>query len=123
MLRDNGTSNLCSISYCRPSSSIFRTHATCEVACVISLYLKDNGGKEMIPSYLVDFDLKALPVVKTDVIVIGAGIAGLFTALKLSEQHHVVLVTKKSLLDSNARYAQGGIAAVIAETDSPQLHL
>lgn len=77
----------------------------------------------MIPSYLVDFDLKALPVVKTDVIVIGAGIAGLFTALKLSEQHHVVLVTKKSLLDSNTRYAQGGIAAVIAETDSPQLHL
>ena len=77
----------------------------------------------MIPSYLVDFDLKTLPVVNTDVIVIGAGIAGLFTALKLSEKHRVVLVTKKSLLDSNTRYAQGGIAAVIAETDSPQLHL
>lgn len=77
----------------------------------------------MIPSYLVDFDMKSLPTVKTDVIVIGAGIAGLFTALKLSEQHRVVLVTKKSLLDSNTRYAQGGIAAVIAETDSPQLHL
>lgn len=77
----------------------------------------------MIPSYLVDFDLESLPVVDTDVIVIGAGIAGLFTALKLSEQHRVILITKKSLLDSNTRYAQGGIAAVIAETDSPQFHL
>lgn len=77
----------------------------------------------MIPKYLVDVDIQALPVVETDVIVIGAGIAGLFTALRASETSSVVMVTKKSLLDSNTRYAQGGIAAVISEDDSPEYHL
>ncbi|MEK4248374.1 L-aspartate oxidase [Paenibacillus sp. FSL W7-1287] len=78
----------------------------------------------MIPRYLVDIDIDALPVVDTDVIVIGAGIAGLFTALRAAgEAQSVVLVTKKSLLDSNTRYAQGGIAAVISEDDSPEYHL
>lgn len=76
----------------------------------------------MIPRYLIDFDLRSLPEVRTDVMVIGAGIAGLFTALKASETHQVLMITKKSLLDSNTRYAQGGIAAVISEDDSPEYH-
>lgn len=76
----------------------------------------------MIPRFLVDFDLQELPRVNTDVIVIGAGIAGLFTALKASEQHKVLLIAKKSLLESNTRYAQGGIAAVISDEDSPAYH-
>ncbi|MCZ8517589.1 L-aspartate oxidase [Paenibacillus filicis] len=76
----------------------------------------------MIPRYLVDFDLRQLPQLHTEVIVIGAGIAGLFTALKASERHKVLMVTKKSLLDSNTRYAQGGIAAVISDEDSPAYH-
>ncbi|QOS82026.1 L-aspartate oxidase [Paenibacillus sp. JNUCC31] len=77
----------------------------------------------MIPQYLVQFDLSALPTVETDVLVIGSGIAGLFTAIKASEQRSVLMITKKSLLESNTRYAQGGIAAVIAEDDSPAYHL
>ncbi|ULL13338.1 L-aspartate oxidase [Paenibacillus sp. H1-7] len=77
----------------------------------------------MIPRYLVDFDLNELPQVHTDVMVIGAGIAGLFTAIKASESHKVLMVTKKSLLDSNTRYAQGGIAAVISDEDSPAYHI
>lgn len=76
----------------------------------------------MIPQYLVDFDLKELPTVKTDCIVIGSGIAGLFTAIKASEDRRVIMITKKSLMESNTRYAQGGIAAVIAEDDSPAYH-
>lgn len=76
----------------------------------------------MIPQYLVDFDLSELPVIDTDVIVIGSGIAGLFTAIKASEQHRVTMITKKSLLESNTRYAQGGIAAVISDEDSPEYH-
>lgn len=77
----------------------------------------------MIPRYLVDAELDKLPVLDKDVIVIGAGIAGLFTAIRASEQHSVLMITKKSLLDSNTRYAQGGIAAVISDEDSPEYHL
>ncbi|KQO14118.1 L-aspartate oxidase [Paenibacillus sp. Leaf72] len=76
----------------------------------------------MIPRYLVDINLDELPVIEKDVIVIGAGIAGLFTALRASDRHSVLMITKKSLLDSNTRYAQGGIAAVISEDDSPAYH-
>ena len=32
------------------------------------------------------------------------------------------MITKKSLMDSNTRYAQGGIAAVISDDDSPAFH-
>ncbi len=77
---------------------------------------------KMIPQYLVDFSLQDLPRIDTDVIVIGVGIAGLFTAIKASEQNQVIMITKKSLMDSNTRYAQGGIAAVIADDDSPEYH-
>ncbi|RJX36742.1 L-aspartate oxidase [Paenibacillus pinisoli] len=76
----------------------------------------------MIPRYLVDVELDKLPVLDKDVIVIGAGIAGLFTAIRASRQHSVLMITKKSLLDSNTRYAQGGIAAVISDEDSPAYH-
>ncbi|WP_151737920.1 L-aspartate oxidase [Paenibacillus tengchongensis] len=77
----------------------------------------------MIPQYLVDFDLGELPAVQADCIVIGSGIAGLYTAIQASDERKVVLITKKSLLESNTRYAQGGIAAVFAEDDSPEFHL
>ncbi|NUU59520.1 L-aspartate oxidase [Paenibacillus agri] len=76
----------------------------------------------MIPQYLVDFDLRDIPTVKTDCIVIGSGIAGLFTAIKASEDRRVIMITKKSLMESNTRYAQGGIAAVISDDDSPAYH-
>jgi L-aspartate oxidase len=76
----------------------------------------------MIPRYLVDFDLEDLPKVKTDVIVIGSGIAGLFTAIKIAKDRQVLMITKSALLESNTRYAQGGIAAVISEEDSPAYH-
>ena len=76
----------------------------------------------MIPRYLVDFQLSELPRHDTGVIVIGAGIAGLFAAIKAAETHKVLMVTKKSLLDSNTQYAQGGIAAVISDEDSPLYH-
>ncbi|GAB1159476.1 L-aspartate oxidase [Paenibacillus illinoisensis] len=77
----------------------------------------------MIPQYLVDFNLSQLPIVETDVLVIGSGIAGLYTAIRASKHNQVLMITKKSLLESNTRYAQGGIAAVIAEDDSPAYHL
>lgn len=77
----------------------------------------------MIPPALIDYRLDDLPRMDAGVVIIGAGIAGLFTAVKAAERHKVVLITKKSLFDSNTRHAQGGIAAVVSEEDSPEFHL
>ena len=60
---------------------------------------------------------------KADVLVIGSGIAGLFTALKISEYADIILVTKKDSTESNTNYAQGGIASVFSKTDSFEKHI
>ncbi|MDQ4099228.1 MAG: L-aspartate oxidase, partial [Chloroflexota bacterium] len=57
-----------------------------------------------------------------DVVVIGAGIAGLAFTLRLPEGLRVALVTKGALGESNTRYAQGGLAAAMGTDDSPELH-
>lgn len=59
----------------------------------------------------------------TDVVVIGAGIAGLSFALRLPETISLVVLTKSQLGESNTRYAQGGMAAAIGPEDSAELHL
>lgn len=51
-------------------------------------------------------------------IVVGAGIAGLNSALKLSNYGHVLVVTKNSLKMSNSYLAQGGFSALINQLDS-----
>lgn len=61
--------------------------------------------------------------IKTDVLIIGSGIAGLFSALKISEYADVILVTKKNKAESNTNYAQGGIATVIDPNDSFEKHV
>ena len=63
------------------------------------------------------------PDLTSDVLVIGSGAAGLFAALKLANQLKVTLVTKTELGESNTRYAQGGIAAVLADDDSIEAHI
>lgn len=59
----------------------------------------------------------------SDYIIIGSGIAGLYTALLAKEAGSVLVLTKGSIEDCNTRYAQGGIAAPIGGNDSPELHL
>ncbi len=58
-----------------------------------------------------------------NVIVVGSGIAGLIAALELSRSHQVTLVTKSRLAESNTRYAQGGIAAVMTAEDKIEEHI
>jgi L-aspartate oxidase len=57
-----------------------------------------------------------------DFLVIGAGLAGLTYALEVAEHGSVVILTKTELVESNTRYAQGGIAAYQRTPDSPEAH-
>ncbi|RAP27218.1 L-aspartate oxidase [Brevibacillus laterosporus] len=76
----------------------------------------------MFPRHVLNYQTDHLQSMYTDVIVVGCGIAGLYTALEASKRAKVVLISKKGLQDSNTRWAQGGIAAVTAQNDSPALH-
>lgn len=59
----------------------------------------------------------------TDVLVIGAGIAGLSAAVAAAAKLRVTVLTKApSSSESATRYAQGGVAAALSPADSPELH-
>lgn len=58
-----------------------------------------------------------------DYIVIGSGIAGLSFALRAADKGSVALVTKRALADSNTAWAQGGVACVVSQEDSFDLHI
>jgi len=58
-----------------------------------------------------------------DYILVGSGIAGLYTALLAKEQGSVLILTKSGIEECNTRHAQGGIAAPIGLNDSPELHI
>ncbi len=58
-----------------------------------------------------------------DVLIIGSGAAGLTVALNLPASCRVALLSKGQLTSASTWYAQGGIAAVLDETDSMQSHV
>ena len=66
---------------------------------------------------------------KYSVVIIGSGIAGLYAALKLEQQTNlddgILLITKSKLGESNSRYAQGGMVAVMKDnkSDSTESHI
>jgi len=64
----------------------------------------------------------SLERIEADYIVIGSGAAGLRAALDLAPTGRVLILTKTEIRESNSRYAQGGIAAAIGESDSADLH-
>ena len=57
-----------------------------------------------------------------DYVIVGSGIAGLYTALLAKKQGSVLIITKGNIDDCNTKYAQGGIAAAIGKNDSPETH-
>jgi len=57
-----------------------------------------------------------------DVLIIGSGAAGISMALTLADSARVALVAKEALTESATLYAQGGISAVLDETDSLESH-
>jgi L-aspartate oxidase len=71
--------------------------------------------------HLIPFRATLLPQLFTDVLVVGAGVAGASAALAVvaaDPQADVIVVTKAKVEDSNTAYAQGGIASVLDAEDS-----
>jgi len=64
-----------------------------------------------------------MKILECDYFVVGSGIAGLMSALKLAPHGRVLVATKKDRADSNTNYAQGGIACVMASEDSFAEHI
>ena len=60
--------------------------------------------------------------IEKDFLILGSGIAGLTFALKASQFGSVAIITKGELEESTTRYAQGGIASVMTDDDSFELH-
>ncbi|HSZ70273.1 MAG TPA: FAD-dependent oxidoreductase [Solirubrobacteraceae bacterium] len=64
------------------------------------------------------------PALQADIAVVGAGAAGLYTALSAArEGGRVVLISAAPLAQTASYWAQGGLAAALAADDSPELHL
>ena len=68
------------------------------------------------------FSQELIPINNWDVIVIGAGAAGLMTSLELPTNLKVLLLNRNTSKISSSRWAQGGIASVIRQDDSFDLH-
>jgi hypothetical protein len=60
---------------------------------------------------------------ETDYLVLGTGIAGLAFAIDAAAHGHVTIVTKRGAIDTNTNWAQGGVAAVLADDDSFEQHV
>jgi aspartate oxidase len=58
-----------------------------------------------------------------DVIIVGSGAAGLTLALSLPTHLKVAVLAKSVLTEASTYYAQGGVAAVLDETDSVDQHI
>ncbi|MBA7507712.1 L-aspartate oxidase [subsurface metagenome] len=60
---------------------------------------------------------------KTDFLIIGTGVSGLGSAIKLSKFGSVLILSKESIFETNTFYAQGGIACVWDKNDSFESHI
>ncbi|MCL2367015.1 MAG: L-aspartate oxidase [Oscillospiraceae bacterium] len=72
--------------------------------------------------YVITSETKIDKIFDFDVIIVGAGLAGLYTALNLDENLSCVILAKDNINISSSWLAQGGIAAAISDDDTPELH-
>jgi L-aspartate oxidase len=73
--------------------------------------------------YLLPFEARRDVHRFADVLIIGAGIAGLRAALEVPPELSVLVVTKDRVTESNSNYAQGGIAGVMSPEDRFEDHI
>jgi L-aspartate oxidase len=72
--------------------------------------------------YLTNFNTRELEGENWDVVIIGSGIAGLYSAVNLDPELKVCVLSKETMDENNSYLAQGGIAAAIGEDDMPEYH-
>ena len=58
-----------------------------------------------------------------DVVIIGCGIAGIYSALHIDPNKKIAIINKGEIWSGSSYYAQGGIAAVMSKSDSYNLHI
>ena len=73
--------------------------------------------------YAVSKQIEITERLAFDVVIVGTGLAGLYTALHVDEGRSCCILTKERLDDSSSWLAQGGIAAAVAKDDAPAFHL
>ena len=66
---------------------------------------------------------RAMDKTNYDVVIVGAGVAGLYAALELPRNMKVLILAKERLDISNSYLAQGGIAAAIGKRDKKKYHI
>ncbi|MCL2616002.1 MAG: FAD-binding protein, partial [Dehalococcoidia bacterium] len=73
--------------------------------------------------YAISCDTKIAKTYEYDVVIVGAGLAGLYAALNIDENLSCLILAKENMDCSSSWLAQGGIAAAINPDDTPELHL
>ncbi len=74
-------------------------------------------------SYAIHKGFRIEETIKADVVIVGAGAAGLYTALNIDSKLNVIILSKLDLEESNSIFAQGGIAAIRLSTDTWESHI
>ena len=72
--------------------------------------------------YAVDGSVKIEKTLSFDVVIVGSGLAGLYTALNVETHLTCAILAKEEIDVSNSWLAQGGIAAAVAVDDEPRFH-
>ena len=73
-------------------------------------------------NFAINGETKIENTSRYDVVIIGAGLAGLYTALNIDKRLSCVILAKESIDISSSWLAQGGIAAAISSDDNPVFH-
>ena len=73
-------------------------------------------------NYAISSDTKIVKTYDYDVVIVGAGLAGLYAALNIDEHLRCIILAKENMDNSSSWLAQGGIAAAINRDDTPLLH-
>lgn len=72
--------------------------------------------------FAIDGTVRISGRMQFDAVIVGAGLAGLYTALNIDERYSCCVLAKETIEISNSYLAQGGIAAAISRDDNPDLH-